>query len=113
MTSQRSQEIYEKIEHRFSYWALVISRSIPLLAEASVLAAGVARLEMKKTFPLLAVANLGLAILYSACGFFSTLNTSPFLLFAGGIAVPACGMLILFLFFGKSLYRRPSPDQVC
>lgn len=112
MVSHQHQEIYAKMENQLSYWALGITRSIPILAEASVLAAGVAGLNIRKTLPMLFAANLGLAILYSAFGYFGTQQSSPLLLFAGGIIVPACGILIIFILFGKSFFRRTSPDQI-
>lgn len=112
MVSRQSQEVYARMEHQMSYWALGLTRSIPILAEASVLAAGVARLDIKKIIPMLIVSNLGLAMLYSAFGFYGTQQSSPLLLFAGGILVPACGILILFILFGKTLFRRTSPDHL-
>lgn len=112
MISKQSQEVYTRMESRLSYWALALCRSVPLLAEASVIAAGVARLDVRKTLPMLIMSNLGLAILYSTFGFFGNQQSSPWLLFAGGILVPGCGVLVLLLIFGKSFFRRPSPDHV-
>lgn len=112
MISRQSQEVYIRMESRVSYWALALCRSVPLLAEASVIAAGVARLEVRKTIPMLIMSNLCLAILYSAFGYYGNQQSSPWLLFAGGILVPGCGVLVLLLIFGKSFFRRPTPDHV-
>lgn len=113
MISERGQELYTRLEHRMSYWALALCRSVPMLAEASVIAAGVAKLDIKKTLPMLLMSNLCLAILYSLFGFYGDQHASPMLLFAGGILVPACGMLVLLVLFGKSMFSRPSPDRIC
>lgn len=112
MISRSNQEVYTMMGNRIGYWALALCRSVPMLAEASVIAAGVARLEVKKTMPLLVMSNLGLAILYSTFGFFGNQQFSPWLLFAGGVLIPACGVLILLLIFGKTLFR-PTPDHIC
>lgn len=113
MISKQGQQLYDRLEHRMSYWALVLCRAVPILAEASVIAAGVARLEVRKTLPMLVMSNLGLALLYSAFGYYGEQQASPLLLLAGGIVVPACGMLILLVLFGKSLFSRPTPDRIC
>ena len=55
-----------------SMWALSICRAIPVLAEASVLLAGLQRLPLRQFYPPVVVANLGIAIAYSALGSFST-----------------------------------------
>lgn len=110
MVSQQSQEIYAKMENQMSYWALGITRSIPILAEASLLIAGVARLDLKKTIPVLIISNLLLAALYSVFGFFGAEQSSPTLLFLGGIIVPACGILVL-LFFRKSFFQSTSLNR--
>ncbi len=111
MVSKQSQDIYEKMENQMSYWALGITRSIPILAEASVIIAGVARLNLKKIIPVLIVSNLFLAMLYSAFGFYGIEQSSPTLLFLGGIIVPACGILILFVLFRKSFFQSTSPNR--
>lgn len=113
MISQRGQELYARLENRMSYWAIAVCRSVPMLAEASVIAAGVAQLDIRKTLPMLMISNFGLAVLYSGFGYYGGQQSSPLLLFAGGILVPAGGMLILIIIFGKSLFRRPTPDRIC
>ncbi len=93
-------------EHRISYWVLVLCRSIPILAESSVIAAGTARLRPTNTFAVLALSNLLLAVVYAFFGVWGGANGSPAFLFCGGILVPAIGILLLFLFVRPSFLHQ-------
>ena len=53
-------------------WTLTICRAIPVLAEASVLLAGLQRLPAGQFYPPVIAANLGIAIAYSVLGSFSS-----------------------------------------
>lgn len=79
------------------YLGLAVMRSIPLLAEASVLAAGAARWYSRRLAVLLVLANTALAVVYGTFGATGAARSSPAWLFAGGIAVPVLGVAAALL----------------
>ncbi len=82
-----------------SAWALTICRAIPVLAEASVLLAGLQRLPARQFYPPVVAANLGIAIAYSVLGSFSTQHGW----FPAAVAI-ACVLPLFFL----STWKRSS-----
>lgn len=61
---QRLQDLAAKHGPR----ALVLTRGLPVLAEATVLMFGAARLPWRRFFPAVGLANLGLALAYATLG---------------------------------------------
>ena len=96
-TSEKQRQVIHELESQFSYFALVLVRAVPVLAEASVLAAGAARFRSRPVFGSLLIANMSLALLYAGFGSISQDVSSPSLLFWGGIGVPVCGFLIIYI----------------
>jgi uncharacterized membrane protein YdjX (TVP38/TMEM64 family) len=82
-----------------SAWALTICRAIPVLAEASVLLAGLQRLPARQFYPPVVAANLGIAIACSVLGSFSTQHGW----FPAAVAI-ACVLPLFFL----STWKRSS-----
>ncbi len=83
-----------RLAERIGFGTLVVARAVPVLAEGSVLAAGLVRYPFRGFFIITALANLGVAALYCFVGA-ASLETSSFLLaFAGAIIVPVAGFLI-------------------
>jgi len=74
--------------------AIVLSRAVPVLAEASVIAAGVVRVPFARFFLVTGLANLGIACAYAAIGAYAISVHSFLLAFAGAIGVPVAGLLI-------------------
>lgn len=70
--------------------ALVLSRPVPVLAEAVVIMAGAARMSQGPFLASTALANLGLALVYAAAG----ASGSLLLAATGAAAVPALGWAI-------------------
>lgn len=86
---------FEKLQKRYGEWIIIISRAVPIFAEASILTAGIGRMPVKKFMILILLSNLGISIVYSAIGAYSA-NVNSFLLaFAGAIILPAIGMAVL------------------
>lgn len=98
-TSHGRREILQKLESRYSYLALAMVRSVPVLAEASVLGAGAAGFKPRPVLATLFVANTCLAMLYAGFGSASRDASSPFLLFLGGIGLPALGISVTYAAF--------------
>lgn len=95
-TSQERRNLFQKLENRYSYLALAMVRAVPVLAEASVLGAGAARLKPRSTLGTLFVANTALAVLYAGFGNASRETYSPLWLFLGGIGIPAIGIIVTY-----------------
>ena len=73
---------------RWGDWSLIVSRAVPVLAEASVVFAGTVRMPFARFAFLTGVANAAIALVYAAVGTYA-LGTQTFLLaFAGSIALP-------------------------
>jgi uncharacterized membrane protein YdjX (TVP38/TMEM64 family) len=73
-------------------WALAASRAVPVLAEASVLLAGVLRVRPTRFFAIALLANAGISAVYCAVGAAALQSSSFLLAFAGAVIVPAVAM---------------------
>lgn len=91
-----------KVMERHGSWALVICRPIPVLAESSIVFAGLVRSPVAPFAWLTTLSNLGIAIAYAAVGAFSMKTESFLWTFAGAIALPGIAMLLGKLFVTKS-----------
>lgn len=78
---------------RYGAMALVLCRPVPVLAEASVIFAGVARLPVARFLATCLIANLGIAVAYAAIGAYSMRLDSFLTAFAGAILLPAVAWL--------------------
>ena len=81
---------------RYGDLTLVLCRPVPVLAEASVVFAGLVRTNYGRFLRLTAASNLGIAAGYSAVGAFSrSLDSySFFVAFAGALLLPAMFILL-------------------
>ncbi len=85
---QRAGVSYEK----WGDWSLIVSRAVPVIAEASVVFAGTARMPFERFATLTGIANAAIALVYAAVGAYA-LETQTFLLaFAASIALPGIAM---------------------
>lgn len=85
----------EKMSHHFGEWVIVVSRPIPVLAEASVLFAGISGMSAYRFLLLSTLSNLGISAVYAAVGAFSATINSFLLAFAGSILVPLIAIVIM------------------
>ncbi|MFC2030162.1 TVP38/TMEM64 family protein [Chloroflexota bacterium] len=92
---------------RIGDWVIVVLRPVPVLAEASVLFAGMARMPFRRFMLLAGLSNLGISAVYSAVGAYSATVNSFLLVFAAAILVPAIGMLAT-----RGLRRESAEGQV-
>ncbi len=84
----------QELAARYGSYGLVVARAVPVLAEASVVFAGVARFRFHRFLVATGLSNLGIAAAYAAIGAYSY-NVNSFLwAFAGAILLPAAGMAI-------------------
>lgn len=92
----------ERLMARYGSAMLVLCRGVPVLAEASVLVAGAAKLGFATFAWVTAAANLGLALAYSLLSVFGWSGPAAVLTpFALGIGVPAAAIALT-----KRLERR-------
>lgn len=78
---------------RYGDWALVLFRPIPVLAEASVLFAGMSRMSVGRFTLLMLLSNLGVSIVYAAVGAYAAEVESFLLAFAASVILPGAAML--------------------
>jgi uncharacterized membrane protein YdjX (TVP38/TMEM64 family) len=76
-------------------WVLVLTRAVPVLAEASTLMAGAARMPFARFLSVTTAANLGIALVYAAVGAFAASVQSFLLAVAGAVLVPLAARIAL------------------
>jgi uncharacterized membrane protein YdjX (TVP38/TMEM64 family) len=92
MVGQRDVDRVSVRFQRNAGWALALMRPIPVLAEASALFAGVARVPLSVYIAVTTLANAGISTVYAAVGA-NAFDTNSFLLaFAASIGLPAIAM---------------------
>ena len=77
----------EKMNHRFGDWIILLFRSVPVLAEVSVLLAGVSKMSINRFLVLTTLANLGISAVFSAVGAFSATVNSFLLAFSASVII--------------------------
>lgn len=87
---------------RYGDFALVLCRPVPVLAEASVIFAGVVQVPLRRFLVVCAWSNLGVAAGYAAIGAYSMRVDSFLLAFLGAMALPAVAWLTARLFLPRS-----------
>ncbi len=79
---------------RFGDWVIVVARPVPVLAEASVLVAGMSRMPTHRFIMLSTLSNLAISAVYAAIGAMSASVNSFLLAMAGSIMVPWLAMIL-------------------
>lgn len=87
-SSVEDLERMHQVSERFGPTVLVLTRAIPVFAEASVLIAGIHRLSWRRFLPAVALSNLGIAIAYAGFGDFAEQHQWLPLALAIAIALP-------------------------
>lgn len=84
----------EQMSARYGDYALMLCRPVPVLAEASVIVAGIVRRPFGRFLGLTMGANLGVAMGYAAVGAFAMRVDSFLVAFAGAVVLPGVGLLL-------------------
>lgn len=79
---------FEQLAARTGDWALALARPVPVLAEASVILAGVARLPRARFLGITTAANFAVSATYATAGALSATSGSLLIALAVLIAVP-------------------------
>jgi uncharacterized membrane protein YdjX (TVP38/TMEM64 family) len=87
-------ERLEALSRRVGNWVIVIARPVPVLAEASVLFAGISGMPTGQFLLLTTLSNLGISAVYAVVGALSANANSFLLAFAGSIIIPLVAMLL-------------------
>ncbi len=82
----------EALTHRMGDYALIAFRSVPVLAESSVILAGMGRMDRRRFFMITTLANAGISLAYAMVGAFAAEASSFLLAFAGAIALPSLAL---------------------
>jgi len=78
---------------RMGEWIVIVFRAVPVLAEASVIFAGMAGMPVRRFLPMAALSNLGISLVYAAAGAFSARLDSFLFAFGAAVALPGLAML--------------------
>lgn len=102
----RAEEL-GRAQHLAERWgglALVLLRAVPVMAEASVVVAGMANMPLAKFIRITALANAGIALIYASVAAYAGLEASFVLAFAASVALPllALGMYKVALIRGDT-----------
>lgn len=99
---------------RFGDWVVVVTRPVPVLAEAAVFFAGTGRMKFPRFCLMCAASNLAISLVYAATGSFSSgrlaggAGIEAFLLaFGGSVCLPGLMMLAFRPFHGRSSDAGP------
>jgi uncharacterized membrane protein YdjX (TVP38/TMEM64 family) len=87
---------------RYGDLGLVMCRPVPVLAEASVIAAGLVRTPLRRFVLLTTASNFGIAAVYAAIGAMSMQVGSFLLAFLAALAAPGVALLVSRLWFRGS-----------
>lgn len=96
---------------RRGVWAVAMGRPVPVLAEASVLLAGVARLPFRRFLIVSSLSNLGISLVYSAAGALSATVGSFVLAVAAAVLVPAVASHLLRWREARKRPPAPAPTE--
>jgi membrane protein DedA with SNARE-associated domain len=86
---------------RYGDLTIVLCRPVPVIAEASVVFAGLVKAPFGRFTQLTAISNLGIALGYAAFGSYSLRLDSFFVAFIGALLLPGLFILISRLTFGR------------
>ena len=95
----------ESLMRRYGELAIVLCRPVPVLAEASVVFAGLVRAPFARFAWLTAASNFGIAAGYAAFGAFSMRIDSFVAAFLGALVLPGLALGISRLIFGRTSHE--------
>lgn len=87
-TKEEDLKRMESLNDRFGPLILMLTRAMPVFAEASVLIAGIHRLAWRRFLPAVLLSNLGIAIAYSVFGEYAAQRNSMPLALGISIVLP-------------------------
>jgi uncharacterized membrane protein YdjX (TVP38/TMEM64 family) len=94
LVSDTQRAEMQQLALRWGHWAIAVARPIPVLAETSVVFAGISRLPRGRVAVICLLSNLGVSIVYAAVGAFSASWNAFFLAVAAAFGIPAVALLV-------------------
>jgi uncharacterized membrane protein YdjX (TVP38/TMEM64 family) len=88
LSSPEDLERMDSLSQRYGAWILIVTRALPVLAEAAVLFLGATRLSWRQFLPPVMLSNLGIAAVYSVLGHVARAQGELPLALAASIALP-------------------------
>jgi len=82
----------ETLRERLGDWVIIATRPVPVLAEASVLFAGISRKPFVRFMVFSTLSSLAISLVYAAVGAFSYSVNSFLLAFSGSVLLPGLSM---------------------
>ncbi|GAB6260696.1 3-dehydroquinate synthase [Photobacterium sp. R1] len=95
--SHRERQKARRLAGQLGGSTLVVMRGVPVLAETSVIAAGMIQYPFGKFLLMTSLANIGLATAYAYVGTYASVQDPFLLVVAGSIAVPALGWMLKWI----------------
>jgi uncharacterized membrane protein YdjX (TVP38/TMEM64 family) len=99
----------ERLSRRFGAAVLVVTRPLPVLAEAAVLLVGVSRLSWRRFFVAVGLSNLGIAAAYAVFGQFALDRGSLAAALVASMVLPVMAMLVVRWFVPSEDDTQPTP----
>ena len=94
MLHDSEKDLLSRLHGRWGVWMLAAVRPVPVLAEASILFAGLSRLPWRGALPPVLLANLAVSAVYGAIGAWAAGWDATLLAFAAAGALSGLAMLI-------------------
>lgn len=102
-------EIAKNVSLRYGVWAIILFRALPVLAEASMLVAGMVKMPIRKFLWVSSLANAGIALAYTLVGSVANAKASFALAFFASIAIPLVTMGIFKIYLNTRNSKALSP----
>jgi uncharacterized membrane protein YdjX (TVP38/TMEM64 family) len=99
----------DRLGARWGVWLLIITRALPILAEAAVLILGTTTLGWRPFLIAVSASNLGIAVVYSALGEVAGSYGEMPLALAASIALPLLATIAARLLLGKPADEERPP----
>lgn len=93
-SSDEELDRMDQLSARYGPLILILARGVPVMAEASVLLLGTAKLSWWRFFPPVAAANLGLALAYAAFGDLADRYAPLPIVLAVSVALPVLAAMV-------------------
>ncbi|MDD5708048.1 MAG: VTT domain-containing protein [Kiritimatiellae bacterium] len=90
---EREAAMLQRLRSRWGVWMLAAVRPVPVLAEASVIFAGVTRIPWREAAPMLLLANLAVSAVYAAIGAMAAHAQATLLAFLAAGVLSGAAML--------------------
>ena len=106
LSSGEDLDEMDRLAGRYGGWVLIVTRPLPILAEAAVLFLGTTSLGWRQFLPAVFLSNLGIALVYSVLGRWAQSQGELPLAFAASIALPLAAATI-----ARSVLARRQPER--